>query len=172
MAKVRTGIRAGVLALAGLQLRVVFVESIRDVLQEDEAEADVLVLGRVHVVPQFVSGESGLRLEAEVGGGRFRFLGPGHGIDSASTEDRLFPSGRFRRLFGNGIASGELERAREAFSHWGKLPEPVFSAAPSPPAAVFESVSLRNAKRRNPGLRSSQSSKTIPNTVPIPSLAE
>ena len=45
------------------------LEGVGDVLEEDQAEDDVLVLGRVHVVAQRVGGGPELGLEAEVGGG-------------------------------------------------------------------------------------------------------
>ena len=45
------------------------LEYVGDVLEEDQAEDDVFVLGRVHVVAQGVDGGPELRLEAEVGSG-------------------------------------------------------------------------------------------------------
>ena len=63
------GIRPGVVALAGEELGAVFLEGVGDVFEEDEAEDDVLVFRRVHVVAQLVGGEPELGLEAEVGGG-------------------------------------------------------------------------------------------------------
>ena len=62
------GIGAGVVAFAGDELRVLLLEGVGDVLEEDEAEDDVLVFRRVHVVAQLVGGEPELLLEAEVGG--------------------------------------------------------------------------------------------------------
>jgi hypothetical protein len=53
----------------GLELGVLFLEGVGDVLEEDEAEHDVLVLGRVHAAAQGVGGLPELGLEAEVGGG-------------------------------------------------------------------------------------------------------
>ena len=44
----------GALRALGLELGVLGLERIRDVLQENQAEHDVLVLGRVHVAPQLV----------------------------------------------------------------------------------------------------------------------
>ena len=63
------GIGPGILALARREQGVVFLEAVGDVLEEDEAQDDVLVLGGVHVVAQLVSGEPELLLKAEVGGG-------------------------------------------------------------------------------------------------------
>ena len=63
------GIGAGVVALAGEQLGAVFLEGVGDVFEEDQAEDDVLVFRRVHVVAELVGGEPELGLEAEVGGG-------------------------------------------------------------------------------------------------------
>ena len=63
------GIGAGVVALAGDELGAVFLEGVGDVFEEDEAEDDVLVLRRVHVVAELVGGEPELGLEAD-GGGR------------------------------------------------------------------------------------------------------
>ncbi len=64
-----SGFGAGVVALAGEELGAVFLEGVGDVFEEDEAEDDVLVFRRVHVVAQLVGGEPELGLEAEVGGG-------------------------------------------------------------------------------------------------------
>ena len=59
----------GALRLLRFELGVLLLEGVGDVLEEDQAEDDVLVLGRVHVVAQRVGGRPELRLEAEVGGG-------------------------------------------------------------------------------------------------------
>jgi len=53
----------------------VLLEGVGDVFEEDEAEDDVLVFRRVHVVAQLVGGEPELGLEAEVGGGIVLFAG-------------------------------------------------------------------------------------------------
>jgi hypothetical protein len=63
------GVGALVVALAGEQLGVMLVEGVGDVLEEDQAEDDVLVFCRVHVVAELVGGEPELGLEAEVGAG-------------------------------------------------------------------------------------------------------
>ena len=64
-------VRIGVLevALAPDQLLMVFVEGVGDVFEEDEAEEDVLLFRRVHVVAELVGGEPELGFEPE-GGGR------------------------------------------------------------------------------------------------------
>ena len=62
------GIGAGVFAFACDQLRVVFFEAVGDVLEEDQAEDDVLVFRRVHVAAQLVGSEPELLLKADVGG--------------------------------------------------------------------------------------------------------
>ena len=49
------------------QLGVFVLEGVGDVLEEDEAEHDVLVLGGVHVVAQRVGGGPQLRLEPDRG---------------------------------------------------------------------------------------------------------
>ena len=54
------------LLLLGFKLRVLVLEGVGDVLQEDQSEDDVLVLGGVHVVAQGVGGFPKLLLEAEV----------------------------------------------------------------------------------------------------------
>ena len=59
----------GALRLLRLELGVLGLEGVGDVLEEDQAEDDVLVLGRVHVVAQRVGGGPELGFEAEVGGG-------------------------------------------------------------------------------------------------------
>ena len=46
----------GALALLRVELGVLRLEGVGDVLEEDQAEDDVLVLGRVHVVAQRVGG--------------------------------------------------------------------------------------------------------------------
>jgi hypothetical protein len=66
----------GALGLLRGELGVLRLEGVGDVLEEDEAEDDVLVLGRVHVVAQRIGGGPELRLEAEVGCG-VTGLGPG-----------------------------------------------------------------------------------------------
>ena len=48
-------LRIGALVALGLELGVLRLEGVRDVLQEDQAEHDVLVLGRVHVAPRSLS---------------------------------------------------------------------------------------------------------------------
>ncbi len=57
----------GALRALGLELGVAFLEGVGDVLEEDQAEDDVLVLGGVHVVAQRVGGGPELRLEADGG---------------------------------------------------------------------------------------------------------
>ena len=74
------GIGPGVVALhaalPGEELGAVFLEGVGDVFEEDEAEDDVLVFRRVHVVAELVGGEPELGLEADGGGAgvRLRFL--------------------------------------------------------------------------------------------------
>ena len=53
--------------LLSRQLGVPGLEGIGDVLQEDQAEDDVLVFGRVHVVAQGIGGGPELGFETEVG---------------------------------------------------------------------------------------------------------
>jgi hypothetical protein len=62
------GVRA--LVLQRGELRVLGFEGVRDVLEKDEPEHDVLVLGGVHVVAKCVGGLVELGLEAEIGGRR------------------------------------------------------------------------------------------------------
>ena len=79
------GVGALVLALAFDKPGVVFIEAVGDVLEEDQAEHDVLVFRRVHIVAQLVGGEPQLGLEAEGGadrGGGFGFSRFGHAFDS------------------------------------------------------------------------------------------
>jgi hypothetical protein len=63
------GIGPGVVALTGEELGAVFLEGVGDVFEEDEAEDDVLVFRRVHVVAELVGGEPELGLEADGGRG-------------------------------------------------------------------------------------------------------
>ena len=67
------------------------LEGVGDVFEEDEAEDDVLVLSRIHVVAELVGGEPELGLEAEVGGG---ILGGRLGFRRAWHEDRESGKGR------------------------------------------------------------------------------
>ena len=81
------GIGPGVVALSRNELGVMLLEAIRDVLQEDKAEDDVLVLARIHVVTKLISGEPEFSLEADIGRGVFGgggFLGTGHGWKTVS----------------------------------------------------------------------------------------
>ena len=59
----------GPLRLLRLQLGVFRFEGVRDVLQENQAQHHMFVLGRVHVVAQRVGGGPKFGLETEVGGG-------------------------------------------------------------------------------------------------------
>lgn len=52
----------------GHQLLMFLLELVRDVLQEDEPQHDVLVLGGVYVAAQFIGGLPDLLLEAYLGG--------------------------------------------------------------------------------------------------------
>ena len=56
----------GPLGPLALQLGVLLLERVGDVLEEDQAEHDVLVLGGVHVVAQGVGGGPQLGLEAKI----------------------------------------------------------------------------------------------------------
>ena len=69
------GIRPLIIPLPGQKLGPVLLKGIGDVFQEDQAEHDMLVLRRIHVVPQLVSGQPELRLEAEVSAGVLGGLG-------------------------------------------------------------------------------------------------
>jgi hypothetical protein len=51
------------------ELRVLFLEGVGDVLEEDEAEDDVLVLGRVHGAAQGVGHAPQFGFVADGGGG-------------------------------------------------------------------------------------------------------
>lgn len=66
-------VSAGVIAFAGDQLCVVLLETVGDILEEDEPKDGVLVLGSIHVAAELVGGEPELRFEAEVGGEVLRF---------------------------------------------------------------------------------------------------
>ncbi len=56
---------------------VLLEEGVGDVLQEDQAEDDMLVLGGVHVAAQLLGGLPEAVFEAEVGGAGSRL---GHGL--------------------------------------------------------------------------------------------
>ena len=55
--------------LAGEELGVVFLEGVGDVFEEDQAEDDVLVFRRVHVVAKLVGHQPELLFKADGGGG-------------------------------------------------------------------------------------------------------
>ena len=59
-------LRVRALRLLGQKLVVALLEGVGDVLQEDQTEHDVLVLGGVHVVPQLIGGGPERGLEPEV----------------------------------------------------------------------------------------------------------
>ena len=48
-----------------------FLEGVGDVFEENQAEDDMLILRRVHVVAELVGSEPELGLEADGGGGVF-----------------------------------------------------------------------------------------------------
>ena len=54
-----------------------FLEGVGDVLEEDQSEHNVLVLGGIHVVAELVGRQPELGLKPEIGGGvsRLRFFG-------------------------------------------------------------------------------------------------
>ena len=56
------------------QRRALRLEGVGDVLEKDQAERDVLVVGRFEVLAQLVGGEEQLRLEAEIGSVAVRLL--------------------------------------------------------------------------------------------------
>ena len=66
------GVGAGVVAgfglRAGEELLAVLFEGVGDVLEEDQAQDDVFVLRRVHVVAELVGGQPELGFETDVGG--------------------------------------------------------------------------------------------------------
>jgi hypothetical protein len=71
--------RIGAGLSVGFELGVLGFEGVGDVLEEDQAEDDVLVLGGVHVVAQRVGGFPELGFVAEGGGSLFDLLlGAGH----------------------------------------------------------------------------------------------
>ena len=59
--------RVGALGPFGFELGVLLLEGVGDVLQEDQAEHDVLVLGGVHVGAERVGGLPQLPLKSEIG---------------------------------------------------------------------------------------------------------
>ena len=63
------GIGPGVLSFSRDELGAVLLEAVGDVLQKDEAEDDMLLFGRVHVVVELIGSERKLRLESEIGRG-------------------------------------------------------------------------------------------------------
>jgi hypothetical protein len=72
-------LRVGALVLLGLKLRVLRLKSVGDVLEEDQAEDDVLELAGVHAAAQGVGHPPQLSLVADVGGRAvIRFCSFGH----------------------------------------------------------------------------------------------
>ncbi|GAB1411297.1 hypothetical protein MASR1M97_00330 [Candidatus Desulfobacillus denitrificans] len=61
--------RVGALHFLRFEFGVLGLEGVGDVFEENEAEDDVLVLRRIHVVAQRVGGGPELGFEAEVGAG-------------------------------------------------------------------------------------------------------
>jgi hypothetical protein len=57
----------GALLTLRLQFGVLGLEGVGDVLEKDQAQDDVLVLGRVHVIAQRIGGGPELGFKAEVG---------------------------------------------------------------------------------------------------------
>jgi hypothetical protein len=89
------------------QRGVFLFECVGDVFQEDEAENDVLVFGRVHVAAQLIRSEPELRFEAEIGGGVFRAAGSSAShvcLGSRQISDAPILLGRHR---GRVLVSGE-----------------------------------------------------------------
>ena len=58
----------GALLAFGYRVRRACLEGVGDVFEEDQAEDDVLVLRRVHVVAQRVGGRPELRFKSKIGG--------------------------------------------------------------------------------------------------------
>lgn len=61
-------VSAGVVALAGHERLIMFVEFVGNVFEENQAQHDMLVFGCVHIVAQLVGGKPELGFEAEGGG--------------------------------------------------------------------------------------------------------
>ena len=59
------GVGAGVIVIACEEFGAHFFEGVGNVLEKDEAEDDVLVFRRVHVVAEFIGGEPELGFEAD-----------------------------------------------------------------------------------------------------------
>jgi hypothetical protein len=69
----------------------VFLEAVGDVFEKDEAEDDVLVFRRVHVVAELVGGEPELGFKSEVSAGflGFLLLGTSHGDEAGNLAEGL-----------------------------------------------------------------------------------
>jgi len=65
-------LRVGALGLLGQQRSVLLLEGVKDVLQKQQTEADVLIFGGVHAAAQGVGHLPELGFVADVGGGRVR----------------------------------------------------------------------------------------------------
>lgn len=74
------------------KLLVSFVESIREIFQEDETQYDVFVLGGVKVTAQHVRRVPQLFFKADVSGVLCILLSPWHGFSSYSSLRCLLPS--------------------------------------------------------------------------------
>ena len=68
----------GALSFLGFERGVLLLEGVGDVLEEDQAEDDVLVLGGVHVAAQGVGHLPELGFVADGGGGGGFLAGSGH----------------------------------------------------------------------------------------------
>lgn len=72
--------RVGALRLLRFEFRVLGLEGVGNVLQENQAEDHVLVLGGIHVVAQRIGGGPQLGFEAEGCGGIVLCVRFGHGV--------------------------------------------------------------------------------------------
>ena len=62
-------VRSRVIVFTSNQLRAMLRKRVRDVLEKDQAEYDVFVFGRVHVIAQLVGRKPELGFETDGGGG-------------------------------------------------------------------------------------------------------
>ena len=111
---------------------VLLLEGVGDVLEEDQAEDDVLVLGRVHVVAELVGRQPELRLEAEVGA---------VAVGLAGFLSRLCGSGLLgcheKRPFTSGRAGGPPHRKAEDSSPPARFHPAALQSRPEPKGLAY-----------------------------------
>ena len=123
------------------ELRVHVLERVGDVLEEDQAEHDVLVLGRVHVVAELVRGLPQRALESQES--------PPFAAGRSVVERVRFAGDGVEVLAAGGFAVGSLSSRPRIRATIGALSRP----ASSSPSLRHNSLSLSRGMSARPGPR-------------------